>query len=630
MSQSDSKKEEKDYSLSKKSKKERGISFSLRENPTIRSQEKESENKIPWNSLSQKSKSKLGTWRATAICGNDITSSCLYVAAISATYAGAYAPICLLIVAGVLFLYRKIYAEVGDALPLNGGAYNCLLNSTTKAKASIAACMTVLSYVATAVISAKTSIEYIHVIFTGLDVLMGTVAILGIFAVLTIIGIGESAKTALVIFITHLVVLAILIVGGIIYMTSNPDILISNWQLPPPGESLAKSLFFGFSVALLGVSGFESSSNFIEEQKQGVFPKTLKNMWWAVTVLNPLIALIAIGVLPLYVVVESKKALLTVVAETALGKWMVWLIAIDAALVLSGAVLASFVGVTGLINRMALDRCMPQSLLKMNSRGTNHRIVIMFFLLCLSILYITGGDLFTLSGVYTISFLGVMCLFAVGNILLKVRRSKLPRNYRAGWIGIFTALIMTISGILGNIIIKPEYLRYFSLYFFPTVSLVLITLYRHHILKFILIVINESMKNVEMTHKKIQDAVKRKIEEIHSMGIIFFTKGDDVASLNRALLYVQENEITRKVTVIHLLDGMSKPPPRLVSDLKLLDEIYPDITIELVVKNGKFSPEMINSLSKEFSIPPNYMFVGTPGNHFPHHLSSLGGVRVII
>jgi hypothetical protein len=29
----------------------------------------------------------------------------------------------------------------------------------------------------------------------------------------------------------------------------------------------------GFSAAMLGISGFESSANFVEEQEQGVFPK---------------------------------------------------------------------------------------------------------------------------------------------------------------------------------------------------------------------------------------------------------------------------------------------------------------------------------------------------------------------
>ena len=39
--------------------------------------------------------------------------------------------------------------------PLNGGAYNALLNTTSKSLASMAACLTLLSYMATAVISAS-------------------------------------------------------------------------------------------------------------------------------------------------------------------------------------------------------------------------------------------------------------------------------------------------------------------------------------------------------------------------------------------------------------------------------------------------------------------------------------------
>ena len=45
---------------------------------------------------------KLSQWFATAICGNDITSSCLYVAAICTAYAGRLAPVCLLLVACLL------------------------------------------------------------------------------------------------------------------------------------------------------------------------------------------------------------------------------------------------------------------------------------------------------------------------------------------------------------------------------------------------------------------------------------------------------------------------------------------------------------------------------------------------
>lgn len=49
----------------------------------------------------EKKDERLGAWAATAICGNDITSSCLYVSGIAIVYAGALAPLALLLAAGV-------------------------------------------------------------------------------------------------------------------------------------------------------------------------------------------------------------------------------------------------------------------------------------------------------------------------------------------------------------------------------------------------------------------------------------------------------------------------------------------------------------------------------------------------
>jgi len=148
---------------------------------------------------------------ATAICGNDISSSCLYVSALSIIYAGKYAWVALLMVAGVLYLFRKIYGEVVGALPLNGGAYNALLNTTRKSIASLAAALTLLSYIATAVISASEAMHYVHALWYNLPVIEATIVLLAFFMILTIIGIGESSRVAVVIFITHLVTLTVLV-----------------------------------------------------------------------------------------------------------------------------------------------------------------------------------------------------------------------------------------------------------------------------------------------------------------------------------------------------------------------------------------------------------------------------------
>ncbi|MEZ4704073.1 MAG: APC family permease [Bdellovibrionota bacterium] len=291
--------------------------FSIKENPSKRGaaahKARAGQDIVP------KKHQKLGQWLATGICGNDITSSCLYVAAIATAYAGVYSPLVLLMVGGLLYLYRFIYSEVGDALPLNGGAYNALLNTTTKLKASIAACMTLLSYLATACISAKTAVEYLGTLLPGgLPIVFSTVVLLSIFALLAIWGIGESAVVALCIFVFHLLTLGIFSVIGLGYLFHDPSVLIKNWHAPSE-YGLISALFFGFSAALLGISGFESSANYIEEQEPGVFPKTLRNMWVAVTVLNPLIALIALAVIPISVIEVQKDSLLATVSSEMVG-----------------------------------------------------------------------------------------------------------------------------------------------------------------------------------------------------------------------------------------------------------------------------------------------------------------------
>ncbi|GLE04341.1 hypothetical protein PINS_up013256 [Pythium insidiosum] len=87
------------------------------------------------NELREKLNAKrrlLGEWPSTSICGNDILSSVLYSSGIVGKKAGKLAPIALAMVAAVLYFFRFIYEEVVTAIPLNGGSYNALLNTTSK------------------------------------------------------------------------------------------------------------------------------------------------------------------------------------------------------------------------------------------------------------------------------------------------------------------------------------------------------------------------------------------------------------------------------------------------------------------------------------------------------------------
>ncbi len=573
---------------------------------------------------------KLGELAATAICGNDITSSCLYVSALALMAGGKWGPLALLIVAAVLYLFRSIYGEVVGALPLNGGAYNALLNTTSKFRASIAACLTILSYMATAVISAKVAMTYVHEMVGSLPIMTATIGLLAFFTILTIIGITESAVVAICIFIFHLSSLILLIfVGGYFLFTHGTEQLMANLAVQT-NVSPTVAIFFGFCAATLGISGFESSANFVEEQKPGVFPKTLRNMWIAVSVFNPLIALLALSIIPLAGIEAYEESLLAEMGLRTGGSWLSHIISIDAALVLSGAVLTSFVGVNGLIKRMTLDRCLPQFLLKECRRGTTHRILIGFFLLTVSVLWITGGDIKSLAGVYTLSFLSVMLLFGYGNILLKLRRSNLSRPVKASWLSLFIALSAVAAALIGNAIQKPDDLTVFLQYLIPTMLVIVIMLGRVSLLRLALKAIRSTIQAIVRPLVKLVKVTQTSIDRIKSQQMVFFTRGDNLSNLNRVIQYIILNEHTNRVKIVHVTDDPSTVPPRLKTDVEFLDEEYPEIDIEFVALEGKFGPDLIAELSEKWDIPANFMFIGSPSGNMAHSLADLGGVRVVI
>ncbi len=52
--------------------------------------------------LGSSPRKRLNQWLATGICGNDITSSCLYASGIATVYVGVLAPVALLLVSAIL------------------------------------------------------------------------------------------------------------------------------------------------------------------------------------------------------------------------------------------------------------------------------------------------------------------------------------------------------------------------------------------------------------------------------------------------------------------------------------------------------------------------------------------------
>ena len=265
--------------------------------------------------------------------------------------------------------------------------------------ASLAACLTILSYVATAVVSATESMTYAANLLPWIDVYWWTLGLLGLFCLLSIVGISESAIVATGIFLIHMASLVLFVIIGGAYAISHPEIFLSNLHQPLKYE-WPVALMFGFCTAMLGVTGFETSANYIEEQQKGIFPRTLHNTWLLVFFINPILSVVCLGVLDMKSMLDHHRDLLAKTASVAGGEYFGLWISADAALVLAGAVLTAYVGVTGLVRRLAFDRCLPQILLAENSLfRTNHLIPVTFFMLCSTLFVLLQGRVRSLANV---------------------------------------------------------------------------------------------------------------------------------------------------------------------------------------------------------------------------------------
>lgn len=575
---------------------------------------------------------KLGQWYATSICGNDILSSALYVSGVAIIFAGVLAPVVLGIIGLILFFYKSVYTEVVEALPVNGGAYNCLLNATSKWVAAVAGSITILSYMATAVLSGKEAVEYLHASLAFIPVLPLTIGLLLFFTVLVIMGLKDSAKVAFAIFAFHVVVLsAFLIIGGI-YLFHGHNYLFENIKATAPlvkdFKSLTNAIFLGFAASLLGVSGFESSANFVEEQKHGVFRKTLRNMLSGVAFFNPMLAFVSLLALPIATLGAEKDFVLAAVAKQIGGGLFENILVADAFLVLAGAVLTSFVGVSGLIFRMASDGCLPNMLTKQNAKGSYPRVVIAFFLLCTSVLLLTHGDLLALAGVYTIAFLSVMTLFAIGNLILRETRRDLKRTYHAPVLFVFLAMFSTMIGIAGNITIDPRNLDYFLLYFIPTIVVVFSMVYEDTVFKVALRLTRHIKPVHSFIWKHFQDLTQGKF-------VVFIHHLD---RLHQVLDYINRNETAYNVTLVHCNnDGTSsKDSDKTYKELKRLLEdfkkagAYVNFNISTFYKNAPFGPQAIDEISEELHVRKNRILIGSIHESHPFEYAELGGVRIIL
>mmetsp|Transcript_74677 Transcript_74677/g.199989 ORF Transcript_74677/g.199989 Transcript_74677/m.199989 type:complete len:139 (-) Transcript_74677:150-566(-) len=120
------------------------------------------------------------------------------------------------------------------------------------------------------------------------------------------------------------------------------------------------------------------------------------------------------------------------------------------------------------------------------------------------------------------------------------------------------------------------------------------------------------------------------MDKIRSQKVVFFAKNDNLEVLNKAVSYVQQNELTKWLKVCYVYRDLNDPMIRAIAEnLRVIDRCFPKIVVDLVLVQGTFSPEVVAQVSARLGVPRNFMFIACPGDRFPHDLADFGGVRLI-
>ena len=443
-------------------------------------------------------------WRAAAIVLSDLGSSAYYVGGDAEKVIGKSAPWFVLAVMLFATCVRMVYIE-SSAMFTRGGVYRTVKQAMGGLLAKMSVSALLFDYILTGPISGVSAGQYLlglivdtanhfgHPIQVSaregnwFSAFFATIVVL-YFWRQNLIGIHESSEKALRIMQITTVMVVILIVwcGITIYMRGA--------QLPPlpsagnmkldeeslgwlhgSGIALIPFVMFmvGFGHSVLAMSGEESLAQVNREIES---PK-LKNLIKAGIVIlvfslffTSLVSFFAVMIIPDSVRGQYFGNLISglamyVVGPVTLKLFFQAFVVLVGVLILSGAVNTAIVGANGVLNRISEDGVLTPWFRKPHRKyGTSHRIINMIAVLQIVTIFVTGGNIYVLAGLYAF---GVVWSFSFNGLSVTVlrfkekqkREFKVPLNFTIGGTEIPVGLILITSFLfciaIVNLFTKP-------------------------------------------------------------------------------------------------------------------------------------------------------------------------------
>lgn len=389
---------------------------------------------------------KIAWWLAAGLVGADIGTSVFYGTGVLFPHVGFAAPFFIFAVALCMWLFKATYQEGCSVSPLNGGAYTMVLQTVGRRAALMVGSLTILSYLATAVVSALSGALYLATLSAApwpawLTVMVAAIPVF-VFAGLNLFGLKESTKLVFAIAAFHFITLIAMDVFGL-YLAFTQG---AHWERLWTGFGGLglHAVIIAFASAFLGITGFESAAQIVEEIESPTW-LSIRKIYLTIVLLvsftGPVSSLLCMVLLSDADIEKYKSAFLSGLAVHEGGSPMLYLLVANACLTLFAAVNTAFAGATGLMSTMGKQGNLPAVVLKQWTakvpvlKGYPF-IALPFGALCLVMMAAFPGNVDRLGEVYGMAFLGVMISYCAGVVLLRLNQPA--KIARAAWVSRWT------------------------------------------------------------------------------------------------------------------------------------------------------------------------------------------------
>ncbi|KAF7313066.1 AAAP amino acid permease [Mycena kentingensis (nom. inval.)] len=623
----------------------------------------------------------LGQWLGAALPGNAMLGSVFYALPAVVVVAGVYSPISLFIATLTPFLWRRIMQELATALPIPGAPYSYLLNVSRKSLALLGAALMLLDFTSTAVVSAATASSYITAELASqhqhsVPPAALTLSILTLFALISLLGLKESARIAAGVLSFHILTMVMLAGAAVVHLgvsRGETAVLAQNWRIGNAGQlgsamGVSEQIFKGFCLGMLGLTGLECTASYTPYLRVPntaappspapasssapsptapfvTFARILRNLHIPVMVLNAGMMLLVLSLVPLRDLVGeggNSANLLSLLAERSVaGRWLRLWVVVDATVVLCGGCLSGCEICAQLFEQLAKDRIVPPMFLStLPLTRAPHFSIFAIALLNAAFYASAGMSVVVVSKMFSLVWLTLMGIFPLALLLLRFNRGRmlLPLCSHATTrkltrlSTIFAALVVTLVVLAGNIWVDVSTAGYFAAYLIGVLLVFGATQNQVRTLRAIYWIYDQypALHPSRLSPTNFGQRMVSAMARLKRQPVCVLVKGDEVINLLlHMILYVRDNEETSCVKLVHFLGSSPADeeesiggasgddlPSELEANARILDEAFPEITIDLIIVHNAFNTITVGALAKRLEIPPSLMFMSCPGPRF--------------